>query len=197
MFPSHDHRAKFIVRSDCTPIRIEFVRQDGRWRTSSGPYTSSAKIAKTVFYVTSNETLHLMTEYIESIGRVIDGAMDSILVWKEDQRLLDEKRKAELESEQLARLRMTLDAESIIPRYVYLMKHSNGLVKIGFSKNPKAREKTLQAEDPRLKIVCYWEADISVEKRLHQIYDDLRVRGEWFKLKQHHVDWISRIGTAR
>jgi hypothetical protein len=28
------------------------------------------------------------------------------------------------------------------------------------------------------------------ERRLHQIFADLRKRGEWFDLDDHHVEWI-------
>lgn len=74
--------------------------------------------------------------------------------------------------------------------FVYLMRHTNGLTKIGRSKKPRAREKTLQAENPRLKMIFHCEADRSVESRLHQIFDSVRVRGKWFDLRPHHVKWI-------
>lgn len=73
---------------------------------------------------------------------------------------------------------------------VYLMRHTNGLVKIGHAVNPKTREKTLQAEDPRLHLIGSFPADAKTEKRLHEIFADLRVRGEWFRLEDRHVDWI-------
>jgi hypothetical protein len=75
-------------------------------------------------------------------------------------------------------------------RFVYLMRHSNGLIKIGFSSNPRQREVTLQAEDPMLSMIDCFPAGMDVEQRLHQIFADLRVRGEWFRLEDRHVDWI-------
>jgi hypothetical protein len=74
---------------------------------------------------------------------------------------------------------------------VYLMQHKNGLVKIGRSTNPRAREKTLQADDPDLELLMYFPAEIRVEKRLHEIFADCRVRGEWFKLEPRHIDWLN------
>jgi len=58
----------------------------------------------------------------------------------------------------------------------------NGLVKIGRSINPSHREKTLQGEDPKTFILNAWKADISIEKKLQQRFDDRRIRGEWFDL---------------
>lgn len=76
---------------------------------------------------------------------------------------------------------------------LYLMRHTNGLTKIGKSVQPKAREKTLQAEDPRLEMILCVEGQGHREKTLHRIFDDLRVRGEWFRLEGRHVDWISLL----
>jgi len=75
-------------------------------------------------------------------------------------------------------------------KHVYLMRHTNGLIKIGHAANPRAREKTLQAEDPRLHLIGSFYADAKTEKRLHDIFAELRVRGEWFRLEDRHVDWI-------
>jgi hypothetical protein len=78
-------------------------------------------------------------------------------------------------------------------RYVYLFRHSNGLTKIGFSKDPKNREKTLQAEDPRLNMLAFREGDSGLERRLHLIFASKRVRGEWFKLTELDVERIITI----
>lgn len=71
----------------------------------------------------------------------------------------------------------------------YLMKDTNtGLYKIGRSKNPKHREKTLQSEKPTIKLIKIWEEDI--ENELHNLYHKFRVRGEWFKLTKVQVKYI-------
>lgn len=77
------------------------------------------------------------------------------------------------------------------PEYVYIMKHVCGLFKIGKATNPKVRERTLQAEDPRLELVAYALCGREVESKLHKIFADKRIRGEWFSLEQNHVDWIT------
>lgn len=71
----------------------------------------------------------------------------------------------------------------------YLIKDSNTeLYKIGKSKNPLKREKTLQGEKPTLEIVKTWNEDI--EKILHQKYKKNRIRGEWFKLTEIQIKYI-------
>lgn len=67
-------------------------------------------------------------------------------------------------------------------KYVYLLyNEKNGFFKIGYSKNPMKREKTLQAEEPDIAILKLWEKDMAFEKHLHKKYIKQRVRGEWFK----------------
>ncbi len=71
---------------------------------------------------------------------------------------------------------------------VYLMKNQrNGHHKIGLSDNPCYREKTLQSQEPEVDLVIckeYESLEIAykIEKELHNKYDDLRLRGEWFDL---------------
>lgn len=68
-------------------------------------------------------------------------------------------------------------------KYVYLIhSRSNGYFKIGRSKDPLKRERTLQAEEPDISLLKVWEKDGVFEKFLHKKYEHLRVRGEWFKL---------------
>jgi hypothetical protein len=71
----------------------------------------------------------------------------------------------------------------------YLMKDkSNNFYKIGKSINPKYREHTLQSEKPTIEIVKIW--DKNIEKKLHNLYNDYRIRGEWFNLNKVQVKYI-------
>lgn len=74
--------------------------------------------------------------------------------------------------------------------FVYLMQNEKGHTKIGVSKRPVFREKTLQSEQPEIKMIYRRELEnaIQIEKRLHTIYAYWRLRGEWFDLDQHKVD---------
>lgn len=75
--------------------------------------------------------------------------------------------------------------------FVYIIYHSrSGYYKIGRSNNPEVREKTLQAEDPDLKIIRQWPCDSkTVESFLHKKYQSKRLRGEWFVLDE--IDLLS------
>ncbi len=77
--------------------------------------------------------------------------------------------------------------------YVYLMKDtSTNYHKIGFSKTPEYRERTLQSEKPTIEMICYKKLPSrkiaeSFEKALHHVFADKRVRGEWFNLDSNDV----------
>mgnify|MGYP003670577991 FL=1 len=71
----------------------------------------------------------------------------------------------------------------------YLIKDNlTKLYKIGRSKNPLNRERTLQSEKPSIKMVKVWTENI--ETKLHKEYSNYRVRGEWFKLTKVQVKYI-------
>ncbi len=73
----------------------------------------------------------------------------------------------------------------------YLIKDYNtGYYKIGKSKKPKHREKTLQSEKPNIKMVKVWDYD--TEKKLHSFYDKCRIRGEWFELNKIQLKYICK-----
>jgi hypothetical protein len=75
--------------------------------------------------------------------------------------------------------------------FVYLMLDTtNGFYKIGFSKKPKYREKTLQAEKPTIKLVAKARGTYGDESSLHVRFVDQRIRGEWFDLTPDQVKWV-------
>jgi hypothetical protein len=67
---------------------------------------------------------------------------------------------------------------------VYLMKNmANGYYKIGQSRSPFVRERTLQAQEPDVRLLASVETRSAFERKLHQRYAHQRVRGEWFALE--------------
>lgn len=71
----------------------------------------------------------------------------------------------------------------------YIMKNKrNGLYKIGYSIDPKNREKTLQSEEPNINLIKVFKENH--EKELHDNYSKYRVRGEWFKLSEVQLKYI-------
>lgn len=77
--------------------------------------------------------------------------------------------------------------------YVYLMRDDrNGYYKIGMSNNPNKREKTLQSEQPLITLI--WQKAFpsrkeasAEESRLHCVFQNQRIRGEWFSLTQNDI----------
>src|SRR5690349_16258770 len=77
--------------------------------------------------------------------------------------------------------------------FVYLMKNKrNGYTKIGFSSNPKAREATLQAEEPEIDLLHKKPDTTSDEVALHIRYAHKMVRGEWCQLTEEDIKVIGR-----
>lgn len=72
--------------------------------------------------------------------------------------------------------------------YTYLMFDiKTGYYKIGISKNPIYREKTLQSQQPLIKTLAFKKfatrkAASDMEKYFHNMYFSQRKRGEWFEL---------------
>ncbi len=72
--------------------------------------------------------------------------------------------------------------------YIYLMRNMrNGYTKIGKSKNPKFRGKTLQSEEPEIELICAYKTWAGYEKELHEVYANKRVRGEWFNFSESEI----------
>ena len=187
-FESLRTEMRFIIEGE--DDRWQYTRKGGRWRYVNGPFVSIHGIASQIFKYRENpseEEQWWMGDYVDGVGRMIDAVQEAI----EDARIEQQRAEEERRRTMLASLpREPLPEQRT---FVYLMRHTNGLTKIGRSQNPRSREKTLQAEDPRLEMIYHCEADSSVENRLHQIYDSVRIRGEWFNLMPHHVDWITAV----
>lgn len=69
--------------------------------------------------------------------------------------------------------------------FTYLIRSENNLFKIGQSKCPEKRLKTLRIGNPKLRLIAYGKS-IS-EKELHEIYRSKRIEGEWYRLNQEDV----------
>jgi len=65
---------------------------------------------------------------------------------------------------------------------IYFIQAPNGLFKIGKSKNPKARLKTLQVGSPvKLTLKKIIKGGLALEHVLHIYFKHLRKHGEWFR----------------
>lgn len=78
--------------------------------------------------------------------------------------------------------------------FVYLMyNNNNGYYKIGYSSNPKYREKTLQAEESDIVLIDKWISTQVVENLLHKRIKEKRLRGEWFNLDESDIAQIKEF----
>jgi len=76
--------------------------------------------------------------------------------------------------------------------FIYVMIDKNtGYYKIGKSINPKYRERTLQSEKPTIEMLHVFSGKSSDEKKLHEIFKQKRIRGEWFDLSGSDVQLIN------
>jgi hypothetical protein len=95
----------------------------------------------------------------------------------------DMDKKTEIELELLRRSKFDC--------FVYLVEDlRNKTFKIGRSKTPKKRERTLQSEMPQMMMRFSIPADEAHEKQLHEHFQSKRLRGEWFMLTNDDLIWI-------
>ncbi len=80
--------------------------------------------------------------------------------------------------------------------YVYLIKSERGMYKIGRSKGPKGRIKTLEVKLPfEIEPICLIPTQNAnrLEKQLHYRFESKRIDGEWFALTEEDVQYIKSL----
>lgn len=85
------------------------------------------------------------------------------------------------------------------PGYVYLIRSSDGLYKIGRSGNPNNRMRTFKLTlpfDVEYECVIHTDDMVALEKQLHRKYTEKRIRGEWFKLSARDVKYIKGLAKS-
>jgi hypothetical protein len=93
------------------------------------------------------------------------------------------EQKALAESELLRRSRFDC--------FIYLMEDlRNRSFKIGRSRTPEKRERTLQSEVPQVVMRFSIPAEEEQERQLHSRFECRRSRGEWFALTSEDLVWI-------
>ncbi len=76
----------------------------------------------------------------------------------------------------------------------FIQEENNGLVKIGYSKNPKNRKNSLQIDCSRkLEIIKIIEGDYKRENYIHHICSRFNVRGEWYRPHPELLDYIDKL----
>lgn len=200
---SYDDSDEYDEPENYTMAIVRTVHSHGnyRWRFANSTLAGKHHIVKQLFEFPPDVTvdeIYLMEGVVDLIGKVIDDILkyrqDDYVAWKKAKKERNEKIIQMRIEEQRQQYEQALEEKQESHQskgdYLYLMRHRNGLTKIGRSHNPRAREKTLQAEDPFLELIYKAESLGWLEKRFHDMFADDRVRGEWFELPDHRVDWI-------
>lgn len=85
------------------------------------------------------------------------------------------------------------------PRFVYLIKATNGLIKIGIAKDVAQRLRTLDNMSPvplDLLHVIETKNARELEGELHERFALKRIRGEWFSLTTADMLWVLNLHSG-
>lgn len=83
------------------------------------------------------------------------------------------------------------------PTKVYFMRRHDGMIKIGWSKNPAKRMKDLQTGAGALEIIHTEPGGRIRERRLHDRFASDRVAGEWFTESDAIREYLAYEGPQR
>lgn len=98
------------------------------------------------------------------------------------------------EQEKALRLREKMAPKRPNPSFIYLvLDERTGCIKIGRSKTPSARERTLQSENPAHRMLFALRGDADLERQLHRQFAEYQVRGEWFRLSEAQIESIKQL----
>jgi hypothetical protein len=195
-YPRIGFNENAIAEEQCCFVEIgelRFFRRQQRWiKDGVSSYASKHDLVKQMIlygektHKISEHEVSVFSAFIDSIGFIIDKAAEKIIELAVEKRRVNlAKSIRSLESEKNTETKTK--KRKLLPGYVYLMSHQNGLTKIGHSKHPRAREHTLQAEDPRLFLMGVKVGGRYHEQRLHKIFKKKRIRGEWFDLSSRDI----------
>jgi hypothetical protein len=77
---------------------------------------------------------------------------------------------------------------------IYIMKDNHtGHYKIGRSDSPTKREATLLSQKSSIELIFHSEATPKIERSLHNLFEEKRVRGEWFELDNWDLELIKGL----
>ena len=78
--------------------------------------------------------------------------------------------------------------------FIYFLQETFGefFIKIGKAKNLSRRHSTLQIANPhKLKLIGYIRGNSETEKKLHNKFQNLKHRGEWFRPDEELLRYIA------
>lgn len=129
-------------------------------------------------YLSLNQLLIIKSKIEKSIQFAIDNDIEGLNKWHK----AEEYRRSKL---------TTRDGLKKVTNVYLMIDHNTGFYKIGRSKSPLDRERTLQSEKPTIELLCYWQLVENEERALHDYFAEKRVRGEWFALDKEDIEFIT------
>ncbi len=160
------------------------------WYDTSGSLTDSYRQSEDHMVLRVDVTevvVFKKTDFVRmrlaAIAEQEEGIRQEELLKIEQQRQQDENEQAQKDIETLRK--------SQFDSFVYLMEDlRNGAFKIGRSRTPGKRERTLQSEEPEINLRFAIPSDEQQERRMHVCFSHKRTRGEWFELTADDLIWI-------
>lgn len=82
------------------------------------------------------------------------------------------------------------------PGYVYfIIDERSQAIKIGWARNPEMRLQSLQVANPNeLRLLGSITGGCGLEGKIHNQFDHLRIRGEWFRLDFDLLGYLIDLG---
>lgn len=83
---------------------------------------------------------------------------------------------------------------------VYFIEHEHGLIKIGVSDNPQQRLQQIESIIPySVELIISFESEEAYfcEQALHKIFQERKVKGEWFNISKDIISSIESINYIK
>jgi len=149
-------------------LKYSWAKGDPRWETYWKKRNEEEKIKKK----------------IKTINDYTKEEIDLTLKKVEERKKIDEEKKREKEKRYGKH-----------KGFVYFIQGENGgAIKIGYSKDPEVRLKTLQTSYPDiLKVLCLIPGNANTETKYHKAFEHLKLNGEWYKPDKEIFDEIEKL----
>lgn len=78
----------------------------------------------------------------------------------------------------------------------FVQETTSGYIKIGISRDPRARLRLLRVDNPNeLEVLGLFRVNRLAERDAHRMFEAHRVRGEWFRPAPEILAHIERLGS--
>jgi uncharacterized protein YutD len=165
---NHKYNNEFMVVLKKEILKYSWAKGDPRWETYWKKRNEEEKIKKK----------------IKTINDYTKEEIDLTLKKVEERKKIDEEKKREKEKRYGKH-----------KGFVYFIQGENGgAIKIGYSKDPEVRLKTLQTSYPDiLKVLCLIPGNANTESKYHKAFEHLKLNGEWYKPDKEIFDEIEKL----